>query len=432
LPSSRIWHFFINAPAIYAELSQGIGTILLEEQADFEMHKESQQNEVHLYTETTFQEDQPYTLQILEGAEAVSGFSEHWDNLFARAVDAPPYLSRPWAATFVEEGRIRGKPLFILAWHGNKLTALLPLAVRKHLGIKIAEPIGTGQGAYLGLLFDPNHPSVMEHIADLIASERVFDLYYSEDLSSQDAATNEMLARLAAKGYCCWKVLRNPCYWIRLGCSFGEYLERKITKSKRRSKLRYKERKLFKSGDVKVVRYIGKDISPEVNRRATTVQLESWLKRRGAAVLGRPFFQKLLANMAEAGLGYVWLLTIDGEDAAMVYAFVAHGQLHFYWTAFKLKYESQLSVGQMLVMQVVRDACEQGIESFDFIHGDAQYKRFWATDHYHVYRVAAGRGLTGRLAAASYYVVWRTARIESIKLLYRRAKNKLRAHKKRP
>jgi CelD/BcsL family acetyltransferase involved in cellulose biosynthesis len=394
--------------------------------------KKSQQNEVHLYTETTFHEDQPYTLQILEGAEVVSGFGKHWDDLFARAVDAPPYLSRPWAATFVEEGRIRGNPLFILAWHGSKLAALLPLAVRKCLGVKIAEPIGTGQGAYLGLLLDPNHRPVAEHIADLIASEKVFDVYYSEDLSSQDAATNEMLARLATKGFSCRKVLRNPCFWIRLGCSFDEYIERKITKSKRRSKLRYKEKRLFKSADVKVVRYIGKDITPEVNRRAAAVQLESWIKRRGAAVLGRPFFQKLLANMAEAELSYVWLLTIDGEDAAMVYAFVAHRQLHFYWTAFKLKYESQLSVGQMLIMQVVRDACEQGIESFDFLHGDAQYKRFWATDCYQVYRVAAGRGLPGRLTAAFHYVVWRTARIEFIKLLYRRARNKLRADKKRP
>ena len=394
-------------------------------------HIGSQENTVDLFTEKTFQKDQPYNLQIVEGTEGISEFSEHWDDLFARAVDAPPYLSRPWASTFVREGSIRGNPLFILAWFETKLVALFPLAVRKCLNVKIAEPIGTGEGAYLGLLLDPNYPSVVDHMGDLIMSIKVFDVYYSEDLSSEDAATNDLLSRLVKKGYSYRKVFRSPCYWIRLGCSFDKYLKRKIKKSKRRYKLRYEEKKLFKSADVKVVRYIGKDITPEVNRRVATVQLESWINRRGGTVLGQPFFQKLLANMAEANLGYVWLMTIDGEDAAMVYAFVAHGQLHFYWTAFKLKYESSLSIGQMLIIQVVRDACEEGVLSFDFIHGEAEYKRFWATDCYNVDRVVAGRGFLGRLIATSYYVVWQLARIKSLKSFYRRVRRILRAHKQK-
>ena len=394
-------------------------------------HNEPEKNTIDSYTDKAFQKDQRFDLQIVEGAEGFSGFREHWDDLFARAVDAPPYLSRPWASTFVQEGRIRGNPLLILAWYGTKLVALFPLAVRKYLNVKIAVPIGTGEGAYLGLLLDPNYPSVVEHMGDLITSKKVFDVYYSEDLSSEDAATNDLLHWLAKKGYSCRKVLRSPCYWIRLGCSFDEYLKRKITKGKRRYKLRYEEKKLFKSADVRIVRYIGNSITPEVNRRAATVQLESWINRRGGTVLGQPFFQKLLANMAEANMGYVWLMTIDGEDAAMVYALVAHGQLHFYWTAFKLKYESSLSIGQMLIMQVVRDACEEGVLSFDFIHGEAEYKRFWATDCYDVDRVVAGRGLLGRLIATSYYVVWQLARIKSLKSFYRHVRRILHAHKQR-
>jgi CelD/BcsL family acetyltransferase involved in cellulose biosynthesis len=382
--------------------------------------------------ETGPQKDQPFDIQIVKGTKDISGFNKHWDDLFARAVEAPPYLSRAWASTFIHEGRIRGNPLFILAWYGTRLVALFPLAVRKYLNVKIAAPIGTGEGAYLGLLLDPNYRLVAEHIADLITSKRVFDIYYSEDLSSEDAATNDLLERLTKKGYSCRKVLRSPCYWIRLGCSFDEYLKRKIPKSKRRSKLRYKERRLFKSADVKVIRYAGKDITPEVNHRAATVQLESWIKRRGGAVLGRPFFQKLLANMAKSKMGHVWLMTIDGQDAAMVYSFVAHSQLHFYWTAFKLKYESSLSVGQVLIMQVVRDACAEGIQSFDFIHGEAGYKRFWATDCYHVDRVVASRGFLGSSIAMSYYVTWLLARIEFLKLFYRKIRTILQTNKKRP
>ena len=127
--------------------------------------------------EINSKQNQEVHLQIVEGAEGISEFGEHWDDLFARAVDAPPFLSRPWVCTFIQEGRIKGTPLFILAWCGTKLVALFPLAVRKYLTAKIAVPIGTGIPSYLGLLLDPGYRSVTEDIADIITSKRVFDVY---------------------------------------------------------------------------------------------------------------------------------------------------------------------------------------------------------------------------------------------------------------
>ncbi len=358
------------------------------------------------------QQEQSIDLRIMEGAEGISEFADAWDDLFDRAADAPPYLSRFWAKTFIEEGWVRGSPLFVLAWCGAKLVALFPLAVRKSLNAKIATPIGAGQISYLGLLLDPEYRSVITCMADLITSERLFDVYCNEELSSEDVATNELLGELEKKGYFCRKVLRNPCLWLRLGCSFDEYLKKKITNGKRRYKLRYEEKKLYKSGEVQVAHFVGQDITPEVNRRVAEIQLESWMKRRGAAVLCQPFYQKLLANMAEGGFGHVWLMTIDGEDVAFAYSFIAHRQHHYYWPAFKLKYKSSLSIGQMLLMHVIRDSCEDGMASFDFSHGDAEYKRFWATDSHDVCRVVAGRGLSGRLIAVGCYVIWRVCRNE--------------------
>ncbi|MFH1718142.1 MAG: GNAT family N-acetyltransferase [Planctomycetota bacterium] len=372
------------------------------------------------------QQEQSIDLQIVDGSQGVADFGDDWDDLFARAVHAPPYLSRAWARTFIEEERLPGTPLFILARSGAKLVAMLPLAIRRVLGARVAVPIGTGEGAYLGLLLDPDYPAVTEHMAELITSRKVFDVYYSDDLSSEDEATAGLLDNLAKRGYCCRRVFRRPCLYIRLGCSFDEYLNKQIPKGRRRYKLRYRERKLYKSGGVKVTRYVGGDITPEVNGRVAAIQLESWMKSRGAAVLGQPFYQRLLANMAEGGFGHVWLMTINGEDAAFVYSFVAHRQHHYFWPAFKLKYESSLSVGQILLMQVIRDCCADGVVHFDFIHGDAEYKRFWATDSYTVYRVVAGRGFTGRLIAAFYYFVLRLVRIKWVRSSLRRIRTSWR------
>ncbi len=376
-------------------------------------------------------QDQSIDFQIVNGSEGMSEFNDYWDDLFIRAKDAPPFLSRFWIKTFVEEGSLSGTPVFVLAFSGTKLVALFPLAIRRVLNMKIAVPISTDIGSYLGLLIDPDYLSAIKDIADFIISENIFNVYYNADLCSEDTANNELLDNLVGSGCSCRKIFRDPCYCIRLGCTFDEYLRKKKPLGKQRSQLRYRERKLYNSADVKVTRYIGKEITPEVNRRVAAIQLESWMKRRGAAVLGRPFYQKLMGNMAAGGFGQVWLMTIDGEDAAFVYSFVAHSQHHAFWPAFKLKYESQLSIGQMLLLHVIRDTCEDGMQLFDLGYGEADYKRFWATDCYKVFRVIAGHGFMGHLAVMFCYVFFQLGQIQWLHSSYRLVRMRLRRFKQR-
>ncbi len=381
-------------------------------------------------SEINSKQNQDVQLQIIEGSEGISEFDEHWDDLFARAVDAPPFLSRPWISTYIEERRIKGTPLFILAWCGTKLVALFPLEVRKCLNTKIAMPISTLQGYYLGLLLDPNYRFVIEYMADIITSRKVFDVYYSADLSSEDVATNDLLDGLVQKGYSRRQVFRNPCFYFQLGCSFDEYFQKKAS-SKSRQNLRRRERRLFESSDVKIEHYVGKEVIPKILLRIAAIEQQSWLKRRGVAVLQKPFYQKLLLKIAQAGIGHVWLMTIDGVDAAFEYVFVSHKRLQFGWRAFNLKYTSSVSIGQILMMHTIRYACSNGILSIDIGHGEADYKRFWAEDDYKVNRVVAGRGLGGCLIATYYYIVWRLAENERFRSSYRQIKRIFRGFKEK-
>jgi len=361
-------------------------------------------------------------VQIIEGTAGICEFDEHWDDLFARAVDAPPFLSRPWISTYIEEGRIKGTPLFILAWCGTKLVALFPLEVRRCLNTKIAMPISTLQGYYLGLLLDPNYQSVIEHMADIIKSRKVFDVYYSADLSSEDLATNDLLDKLVEKGCFRRQVFRNPCYYFQLGCSFDEYFRKKAS-SKSRQNLRRRERRLFENWNVEVEHYIADEVTPEILLRMAAIEEQSWLKRRGAAVLQKHFYQKLLLKIAQAGIGQVWLMTIDGIDAAFEYVLISHKRLQFGWRAFSLKYTSSISIGQILMMHTIRDACNNGILSMDIGHGEADYKKFWADDCYKVNRVVVCCGLMGHLIAIYYCLIWRLAKIEPFRSFYRRIRS---------
>lgn len=370
------------------------------------------------------QQNQQIVVDIVGGREGISKFAEHWDDLFARATDATPFLSRIWASTFVEEGRIRGTPLFILAWSEKKLVGLFALAVRKHLNVKIAEPIGTGQGSYLGVLLDPDYPEVVRYIAEAIRTKNIASLISIEDLWSGDNATNMFFDELARENFLIRRVFRNPCPFINLGCTFEEYMK-KTKSAKSRQTLRRKERRLLKKYEVNIEQYRGNEITSKATERVASIQEKSWMKRRGAAILGHPFYQKLLLAMSKAGFARLWLMTIDGSDAAFVYALIAHKRLYYAWTAFKLEHCSSLSVGQFLTKRTISDACHDKIVLYDFEHGEAEYKRFWSTDSYDVYRIVAGQGLCGRFLAIIYFGLWELGRIQSVRSLYRRLKKML-------
>lgn len=362
--------------------------------------------------------------EVIYGREALLTIDKDWDELFERSIAAPPYLSRAWVTVLIEEGKVRGTPLLALAWSGTKLVALLPLAVRQSLWVKIAEPIGTGLHTYLGLLSDPNYPQAIEVLAKFFKQEKVADVLYVNDLSSEDEATGQLLTELAKNGFLYLHVYRNPCHYIRIGRSYDEYLLQ--TKSaNRRKKLRYEEKTLFNSGDVAVQHYAGKEITPDTVQRIAKIQEASWMKRRGAVTLNQSFDQKLLLNMAKNNFANVWILTIDREDAAFVYTLVAHKRLHYYRTAFKLKFESSLSVGKVLTMQVIRHACESDIVYFDFGQGDTEYKRFWATNSHDVRRAAVGRGLRGYVFVLWFGLIWWLAKHQWIRAQYRRIRTKL-------
>ena len=369
--------------------------------------------------EEAFQQDKRISIQIVEAEKAGPEVGRAWDDLFARATDAPPHLSRPWVTAFARGGMLRGNPLLILGWLGARLVVLFPLAVRKRLSIRIAEPIGTGHPSYLGLLLDPEYPQAVECMAEAIRTEKIFNLLCIEDLWSRDKATNALLTRLKQKNFSVWRVHRNVCFFIRLSGSYQEHI-RKTKSAKSRHTLLRKDRRLREKHAVEVEYYDGEEITADVVRRIASIQEQSWMKRRGAAILGQPFYQKLLLTMARSGIAQAWLMTIDNADAAFVFALVAHGQLHYVWNAFKLEYTSSLSVGEFLTNWTIRDACNNSILMYDFGHGDAQYKRFWSTDEHTVYRVVAGLGAWGSLLATAHFILWRLARIESLRSLRRR------------
>ena len=328
--------------------------------------------------------------------DRIDELAKEWAHLFASVEGVSPFLSPSWNRPFLDH-RVHGwKTMFLTVHHARHLVVVLPLKIRSVAGVQIAEPLTTGEPSYLGVLVAPGHEEGLTVLVEYVRQQRVFDIYRIKDLASIDKATHRFLTLLGEQGYASWQKDRRPCCAITLGMSFDEYL--RVTKStKRRSKLRNEEKRLHQWAQVAVEHYEGAEVTKEVLRRVVAIQQASWMKRRGAAVLGQPFYQELLGELAESGILHVWIQRLNEKDAAFVIGLVNGNRLQYYRTAFDLSLAGSMSVGKMLTMHVIREACERGISWFDFGHGRAEYKDFWATETYAVKWALVGRGMRGRL-----------------------------------
>lgn len=357
--------------------------------------------------------------KLLRGEAEYQRLGKDWDDLFTRAKDAPAFLSRAWLETFIKQKQIKGKPCFIVVWHGSKLVALLLLEIHSICGVRIGSLIGTTIPSYLGILLDPNYPEAISVVAEVWSKTKVAHAFYNKYLSSLDESTNKLITEFASRGFISKRGFTRVCSSIALPDSFEEYLH-KTKSGKRIKKLRYAERQVFKSAKVEISHFAGKNISPEINKRIAAIQEDSWMKERGAAVLGQPFYQELLNTLAREGLAHVWLMTIDGDDAVFSYVLSAHNRLNLKWMAFKLKYKSSLSFGKILTMQVIRDVCTTQMKSIDFGFGNSGWKHLWATDKHNLDRIVVGRGIAGYFAVVCYSTAWWIAENKRLFSVYSR------------
>lgn len=342
-----------------------------------------------------------YTPQVWSSTAEVDRLGPEWDDLFTRATRASVYQSRVWCSAWLAGRAGLSPPVIYGVRRGNRLVALLPLVRAGPCGVAV--PIGTGESAYLGLLLDDKEPSALEAMSATLREHEI--CFYSYDLLSTDQPTQALLDSLSQSGWSISRRRRNPVFQVELPESYDKYLAAHKS-SRSQQMLRRKERMLEKAYHVDVLRFDGDEITGDLLDRCSAVQRESWMVRRGADVLSQASTIEMIRAMGAAGLAGVWMLSLDGHDAAFVACWKAHGTLYYQYPSFSLHYPPRLSIGNYLISRLLQDIIADGARLLDFGHGDAEYKRFWGTVERRVDRVIAGRGPIGLVTAKAMPLAW--------------------------
>ena len=98
------------------------------------------------------------------------------------------------------------------------------------------------------------------------------------------------------------------------------------------------------------------------------------------------FFRIMANRMLEAGCLHLSFLSLDGENAAALLAFEYKKQLLLYNSGYDTERWAIYSPGWVLLGYAIQHAIARGIEVFDFLQGDEEYKYRFGGQDYRVMR----------------------------------------------
>ena len=111
----------------------------------------------------------------------------------------------------------------------------------------------------------------------------------------------------------------------------------------------------------------------------------------------REFHRKVVRRALEDHMLQLYTLRVDGRTVASLYGFAYGGRFFYYQMGTDPRYSNE-SVGLVLLSGVIQEAIREGLKEFDFLRGDAEYKRRWRPRYRRNYRIWADqRGLGNEL-----------------------------------
>lgn len=317
------------------------------------------------------------TVDVYENVAGFEALRGEWNELVHRSPTDTIFLTWEWQSRWWD------------AYHPGEL---LIVAVRDNDGVLVAvapwfietthpeERVVRGIGCvdvtdYVDIFYDPAHSEGVMDLLVSVLAERAAS-YTRINLCNLRVASPSLdllRAALERTGFRTEVEHQEVCPVIPLNRTFEQYIEG--LDKKNRHELRRKMRLAEGSRELSL-KYVdqGDDLEHYIDLfmglMAQSMEQKSEFLQNQQHVA---FFRSILPAMMENG----WLqlaFLMQGESPAAAYVnFIYKGRVMVYNSGLSLAH-GQLSPGIILLLYLIRDACNAGYAAFDFLRGDENYK----------------------------------------------------------
>ncbi|MCP4988804.1 MAG: GNAT family N-acetyltransferase [Colwellia sp.] len=210
--------------------------------------------------------------------------------------------------------------------------------------------------------------SVKEVIIGLSASERI------ESFTRSFTKFNFLSASIVkAKGYL-----------AALSCSKEDYLRNTLSKNTRGQVSRSK--KLLQSQGALTFKVVSEpEKLVELYPKIASIHIDKWqTTNEGSGFSNSVFesFHKSIALHNTNEIVQVAVLMLNEEELGYLVNFVYNNKVYFYLSALQQSPDNKIKIGLTLHSEAIRYYAEKGIESYDFLGGDARYKQSLSNQKY--------------------------------------------------
>jgi CelD/BcsL family acetyltransferase involved in cellulose biosynthesis len=311
-------------------------------------------------------------VEIIEDTVAFAGLETPW-----RALDelpgVHPFKQFAWVSAWVNTlGAAGGSRLRVATlWRGARLTAVMPLCVRRYRGVRILWQAIERRGGFDLARF--NHVREDAHVFGAL-----------EDLHP-------------------WTETLEHAGGVPIRWSSGEQWLQDQSASMR-DRVKYNARRMAKAGyDVRVWQP-PEPYAPIVD--VLVAQKRPWLAARGLSSMicepeGVQFLHAAVAESARRGELHLSVVQKSDHIAACDLAFVRNGVIYSYLGSFDPAL-AKYSYGRVLMDRLVMWACDNGMRRYDLLLGAYGYKSEYGCTLEPVRTQVIARSLVGRAALALY------------------------------
>jgi CelD/BcsL family acetyltransferase involved in cellulose biosynthesis len=340
------------------------------------------------------QPDPPVRIQTISAESDFPGLARSWDDL-VRAMPRPsPFLLHGWLTEWWRHHARSGTLAVHVAYRGDRLIGALPLCVRPHFGLSVAEFVGGKLAALADLMLLPGEESAAGALADrAVASDHdLADFFGIPGESRLVAALPLGAVRLVER-------LEAPVLDLSAG---WEAVCRAKLSAKARADRRRRRRQLEGLGtvDLKVARTPAE--LTETLDEAFQVYALRWRGRREpsgfVAPKGKQFYREALMRLAEQGVPRLVSVRLDDRMIAFALYLQLCRRVYGVTMAFDPAY-ARFSPGSEALFTALETAAGEGAERVEFLGATAEHKRRF-TDRFEPIYEAFGLARTIRGRAA--------------------------------
>ena len=288
---------------------------------------------------------------------------DDWDELAEGA--GHPFGTYEWVSSW---WRIygAGKELFLhAAYDDGRLAAILPLYASGRGGVRIGRFLGYAD-LQSPLCAEADRPFAAAALRALLgAGDDRCALLLLEKMPAEQGWGELVGGSLV-------KTDSDPVLGLH-GRSWEEYEASLSSKLRKRS--RYQERRLARDHELSFDLCTEREkLDGEIDALFALHEKRFGEESTGIFVGERAEMQREIATKAfDRGWLRLWVERVDGQPAAAYYGIRYAGSEFFYQSGRDPDFD-RLSVGSVLLMRVIRDACEAGVDEFRFLAGDESYK----------------------------------------------------------